>query len=55
MRSRKLWSVILGVLLLVFAAAPLVHAQNPPPSKPKDLEGFHLVLLAGQPYEVKAI
>jgi hypothetical protein len=45
MRSRNLGSIV-GLALLALAVAPLAHAQNPPSSKPGDLGGFHLVLLA---------
>jgi hypothetical protein len=54
MRNRKHWSVI-SVLLFVLAAAPLAHAQNPPPPKPKGLDGFHVVLLAAHTDEKKGM
>jgi hypothetical protein len=54
MRSRSLWSA-LGALLFVIAAAPSAHAQNAPPAKPRDLGGFHLVLLAADTQEAKGM
>ncbi len=54
MRSRKLRSSI-GVLLFMLAAAPRPLAQNPPPLRPTDLGGFHLVLLAARTDQPKGM
>jgi hypothetical protein len=54
MQSRKLWSAI-GGLLLALAGAPLTHAQDSEKPTPKDLDGFHLVLLAAHTHEAKGM
>ena len=46
MQNKNVRSVVSVCLSLVLAGAGVAYGQSPPLQKPKELEGFHVVLLA---------